>query len=217
MNKDIKSKLVNLYWNYIATPIIRKQYIKSVRKILKNQNPSILSSNCIGGEIYNNLNIKFLSPTINLWFSESDFLKLALKPKYYMEQELLFIDDSEKSYPVAMIDDVKINFLHFKTKEEAEQKWNERKKRIDYDNLYIIMCDLDLNDEEFIKFQKINNCKRKIMFTTDPQRAQYKDVMQIKIYKEYSYVRNYAVNRLNGYRDFELFWDYVNWLNEEDK
>lgn len=217
MGRSLKEKILFNYWKYIAEPFIRKGHLKNARERLITNNPSILCSNCIGGEIYNNLNIKFLSPTINLWFSERDFLKVALDPEYYMAQNLVFIDEEDKNYPVALIGDVKINFLHFKTKDEAEKKWNERKKRINYENIYIIMCDLDLDDDDFLRFQKIEKCKRKIMFTTNPVRARYDNVMQIKPYKNYSYVRKYAVNKINGFRDFELFWDYVGWLNGEEQ
>lgn len=77
------------------------------------------------------------------------------------------------------------------------------------------MSDFELSQEEFLNFQNIKNVKNKIMFTTDPNRAQYKNVFYIKEYKPYSYVRKYAVNRLNGYRDFEKFWDFVDWLNKD--
>ena len=78
------------------------------------------------------------------------------------------------------------------------------------------MCDLELTDEEFLEFQNITLAKKKIMFTTNPDRAKYKDVFFIKEYDANSYVRKYAVNRLNGYRDFERFWDFIDWLNDKE-
>lgn len=118
-------------------------------------------------------------------------------------------------YPVANLKDIKIHFLHYHSEQEASEKWYERCSRINYDNIYIIMSDFELSQEEFLNFQNIKNVKNKIMFTTDPNRAQYKNVFYIKEYKPYSYVRKYAVNRLNGYRDFEKFWDFVDWLNKD--
>lgn len=55
------------------------------------------------------------------------------------------------------------------------------------------------------------------MFTTNPEHAKYDNVELIRRYEPYSYVRKYAVNRLNGFRDFEKFFDYVAWLNGEEK
>lgn len=34
-------------------------------------------------------------------------------------------------------------FVHYKTSEEALEKWETRKRRIDPDNLYIIGCEKD--------------------------------------------------------------------------
>lgn len=46
------------------------------RRRLSNKNFTILSTNCIGGVMYHNLNLKFLSPTINLWISPHDYIKI---------------------------------------------------------------------------------------------------------------------------------------------
>lgn len=207
------NKFFNLYWNTIARHIIRPRYIKRIRDEYKLEgSPSIIASNCIAGEMYNNLGLKFTSPTINCFFRETDFLKFALKLKYYTSQKLIFVKNS-RGYPLGWLGDIQVHFLHYKTEEEAERKWYERCDRIDYDNIYVIMSDQDLSDEEFRLFQKISIAKRKIIFTTNPDRAKEKDVFFIKEYEPYSYVTRYAVNRLNGFRDFERFWDFVAWLN----
>lgn len=38
--------------------------------------------------------------------------------------------------PIGLIDDVEVVFLHYKTFDEAVEKWNRRKSRINWDNLY---------------------------------------------------------------------------------
>lgn len=114
---------------------------------------------------------------------------------------------------MSRLDDIQVHFLHYKTEEEAAVKWYERVERIDYDNIYVIMSDQDLSDEDFQLFQKISIAKRKIIFTTNPNRGKEKDAFFIKEYEPFSYVTRYAVNRLNGFRDFERFWDFVSWLN----
>lgn len=116
-------------------------------------------------------------------------------------------------YPLAQLGDIQVHFLHYKTEEEAAKKWYERCRRIDWQNIYVIMSDLDLTDEEFTQFQSIRIAKRKIMFTTNPNRANYNDVFLINEYEPNSYVTRYAVNRINGFRDFERFWDFTGWLN----
>ena len=65
-----------------------------------------------------------------------------------MSQELNFISVDESKYkdeliarhhdavPLGKLDDVEIVFLHYATKEEAEEKWNRRKQRINWENIY---------------------------------------------------------------------------------
>ena len=206
--------LFDIYWKTIAKYVIRRPYIRKLRRQYKLKNhPSIIASNCIAGEMYNDLGLKFMSPTINLFFREKDFLKFVLNLRKYTSQKLVFIKNNSGGYPLAQLDDIQVHFLHYKTEAEASEKWYERCERIDYENIYIIMSDQDLSDEEFHLFQDISIAQRKIIFTTNPDRANKKDVFLIKVYEPYSYVSKYAVNRLNGFRDFERFWDFVGWLN----
>ena len=44
-------------------------------------------------------------------------------------------------YPQGRLDDVLIHFLHYKTFDEAKICWEKRKKRICYDNIFVIMTD----------------------------------------------------------------------------
>ena len=77
-----------------------------------------------------------------------EFVKFACNLKEYLNESLVFID-TDASYPVAKLKDITINFTHYKTEEEARDKWNERKNRINWNNLFIITNDRDnitLND-----------------------------------------------------------------------
>lgn len=72
------------------------------RNKLKNSDFTILCSNCVGGCIYHRLGKEFLSPTINLYFEQPDFVQFLLHLDYYCDEELLFIE-SDRSYPVATL------------------------------------------------------------------------------------------------------------------
>ena len=48
---------------------------KIERRRLINTNFTIISQNCIGSIMYHDLGQKFLSPTINMLFEPSDFVK----------------------------------------------------------------------------------------------------------------------------------------------
>lgn len=117
---------------------------------LKNSNVSIISCNCIGGVMYHDLHLPFLSPTINLFFKPDSFLKYVKKIKYYNERELVQVSGKEL-YPVGKIEDVEIHFLHYSSFENARDDWNKRKKRINYDNIVVIMTDWEIRSKEIIE------------------------------------------------------------------
>lgn len=121
----------------------RKDIDLSMQSKLINKNFSIISQNCIGGILYHELNQQFLSPTINLWMSSSDFIKFCQDLKKNLEADLVEVKDSYKNYPVGRIDDIIINFTHYDSFEETKKKWNERRDRINYKNLFFIMVEKD--------------------------------------------------------------------------
>ena len=118
----------------------RKDIDLSMQSKLINKNFSIISQNCIGGILYHELNQQFLSPTINLWMSSSDFVKFCQDLEKNLEADLVEVKDSYKNYPVVRIDYIIINFTHYDSFVEAKKKWNER---INYKNLFFIMVEKD--------------------------------------------------------------------------
>ena len=139
-------------------------YLK-YRRYNTNLTPTIISSNCIEGVVYSDMKLKFQSPTINLYFSPKDFIKFCSNLKYYLSQPLVWIK-SDVNCPTGMLDDVIIYFLHYKSELEAELKWNERKQRVNYENLFFIMTDRDGCTYDDLKaFDTLNNCKNKVIFT----------------------------------------------------
>lgn len=102
--------------------------------------PSIISRHCWGGILFNQLGLKFNSPFVNLFLLDSDFNKLSKNFSHYMRQELVFEREEYEhnlniNYPIAKLDDISIYFNHYTSFEEAKKKWDERKERINYDNL----------------------------------------------------------------------------------
>lgn len=198
----------------ITQKIYTNGYELKLRKRLKNKDFSIICSNCIGGVIYHRLGKKFLSPTINLWLHQDDFLKLVLNLKEYISKDLVFIE-SEYDYPVAMLDDIKIYFNHSKTKEEAKSNWDKRKKRIDYNNIFIIMYDRDGITKDDIRKLESVNCKNKIVLSD----KEYKDIDYVLTIKpNYDKVngQQYLDRDILDKRTFEKHFDFVRWLNCDD-
>jgi len=211
----IKTGVKNTWFNTRYMQNKRNKYINYVKsKYNYDNNPSIICSNCIGGIIYNNLGLQFLSPTINMWMTNKDLIKFASNIQEYIAAELV---DSGKyeGYPTGKLLDITLYLNHYATFEEAKIKWDDRKKRIHYDNLYIIMGDGGLNYEDFKGLNSIP-CKRLITFTAKDY-PEFDYTFQLKKYEKESSVGFFAVKDLDGFREFEKEFDYVNWLNGESK
>jgi len=209
----------NKYKNSILFKSINSVISSSFRRRLHNRDFTILSSNCIAGVIYNRLGLQFLSPTINMFFTQPDFVEFCLNLDYYLCQPLQF-EKSDLPYPVAVlkgtadIPTITLNFNHYKTEKEAEEKWESRKARINRDNLYIILYKLDgLTIEHAKKLENVT-CSNKILLTaTAIPEISWSFV--IKPNNRQKYASSYLGSDILGIRWFEKKWDYVDFLNHK--
>ena len=143
---------------------------KEIKRLrLKNRDATIISSNCNGEYIYYDMKLRFLSPTINLSFDMNDYVKLLENLPWYMEQPITPYQDGRFDYPCGMLGDIEIRFNHYKTFEEAVAKWEERKRRINWDNLYIIAIDGDNCTEESLHRFDDLPYRHKVIFTHLPR------------------------------------------------
>ncbi len=111
-----------------------KLYKKRRRRRLKNTDFTIISSNCIGTIMYHDLGLPYRTPTVNLTISMRDLVKMAGRLRWYMAQELIECALEEGlECPAAWLGDVRVNFAHYHSFAEAAKKWEERKKRINWD------------------------------------------------------------------------------------
>ena len=77
-------------------------------------------------------------------------------------------EDERFDYPCGIIGDVEIRFNHYKTFEEAAAKWNARRQRIEWDNLFIIGIDGDDCTYESLRHFDALPYKNKVIFTHKP-------------------------------------------------
>lgn len=187
------------------------------RKSLKVRSFSLITNNCIGGIIYHDMHLQFLSPTINLYFDNEEFIRFCT---YLDEYLFLAVEECisiQKPFPVGVLHgshgDVHIYFMHYDSFEQAVSRWNERKKRINYDNIYIIMEAQKCSSAILAKFNDIPYANKVVL--TDGK----SDILNSFAIGDGSfYGKNYYPGKLLQYPKYGLYryleqFDYVKFIN----
>ena len=186
----------------------------AMRKQLQNKTPTFLCPNCIGGILFHDLGIQFCSPTVNNMMLQTDFVKFVLNMEYYLRQPLAFFDHPEHEFPCVLLDDVTVYFTHYKTREEAQEKWTARCKRMDKDNLFVFLMERDGLTEQQIRELSQLNVRGLVVFTAND----YPDIpyaLQLPRYAKDKEVGNVLrKSYLNGRREYEKYFDFIKWFNE---
>ncbi|MDH2998541.1 exopolysaccharide biosynthesis protein [Pasteurellaceae bacterium LFhippo2] len=195
--------------------LINKPFRQSINKRnqlkLTNSNFSVISSNCNGALILHDLGQKFNSPFVNLYLEPKDFIKYLKNLSHYMQAELRFIE-TNRSYPVAKLDDITIYFMHYHSEQEAREKWQERTKRINLNNLFIIFTDRDgCTYQDLVDFDNLTY-ENKIVFTHKPY-PELKSTFYIQGFEQSHQVGDlFDYSGLFGNKYYDQF-DYVSWFN----
>lgn len=193
--------------------IFRKSVNHKNQKRLSNTTFSLLSSNCNGAFICHDLGLQFRSPFVNLWIKPGDFIKYLQNIEHYMHADMTFVKEEGITYPIGQLDDIRIYFQHYHSKEEALRKWTERTNRIDLDNLFILFNDRDnCTYEQLQAFDKLPY-PNKVVFTHKPY-PELQSAYYIKGYEQEGQVGNLYeyINPFSGRKHFDQF-DYVSWFN----
>ena len=212
----IKSKIVNLV--DVLVNKRRVKYQRSLKKQNRNFNPTIIANDCMGGMIYHTLGLRFCSPTINLAIPKESFFNLCEDLEHFLQVEVREVKNTDKSFPVGELlfngRRVEIYFMHYKTFEEAKQKWEERLKRVDFNNLFILQT-LSKNptDEDIYRFEKLPYKNKMLILGHNKWKA--KNVVENKAYQVEEPVAGAILQYERGtskkrYMDYV---DYVKFLN----
>lgn len=103
---------------------------------------TIFSYSCSGGILYRSLGLQFKSPFINMYVPESDFLRFLHFPREYMQAPLKLVDEGQYQngyYPICSLYDIKVHMVHYHDFKQAAEKWEERKQRINWENVFVMM------------------------------------------------------------------------------
>jgi len=167
------------------------------RLFLKRTDFTIIANNCWGGKVYQYFHLPYTSPTVGLYFFADDYIRFLSDLKHYMDCELTFMDINESRHRERLLemhpegvltgrlDDVEIVFLHYHSKEEAYTKWNRRKQRINWDNLYI-------------KFSEMNQCSMEHLRSFDAMPYAHKAVF---VSEDYGLKDQYVFTEYHGRHD----------------
>jgi len=196
---------------------LRRKLNKCNRKRLNQKEFTIISSNCVGGVITHELGRRFDSPTVNMYFEPSDYLKFIENLEYYIKECELTEDKGRsisRGYPVGRLNDLILYFVHYDDFESAKKKWNARCKRIHWENLYFVLTQRDgCTEEQVYEFLDFS-AKNKVVFTTNdkltdsqayyiPGSVEGGEVIDLCLYK----------TKYTGRRWIDEF-DYADFLNK---
>lgn len=197
----------------------RVQLNEEIKRKLENTSEfTIFSNNCLGGVFYHDAGRKFTSPLINTAMDGEDFLKFVSNPQHYLNCDMNFITWPGRDFPIAKIDDIEVNFVHYKTKEECIEKWNKRKERIVWDNIFIVTTNQDgmCHDSCMKKFDELAY-KNKIMFVSKDY-PQYEWAIMIPQFKNRFQCRiTTAFADMKGHRYYETVFDIAKWIQEKSR
>lgn len=163
----------------------RKIYLESTawlrhlwgRMRLRNRRVSVISNDCWGSFMSHYYNFPFNSPFVGLFIKSPDYIRLLENPAL-ISGPLRFIDGHKSkyrhihadshTYPVGILDDdIEVHFLHYKSEDEAREKWNRRVKRIDWSNAVVKMSQDEVFRPEFLeRFDRLPY-PVKVCFTTE--------------------------------------------------
>lgn len=165
-----------------------------------------------GGVIYSRLDEPFLSPTINLWIGNKDFVRFCARLEKYLNQDLSF-EKAGLNYPVGIVDDIRIHFNHAKTESEAKMLWDKRKERVRFDNLYLLMVGIEGLSENDIRIFGDIPCRNRAILTHEPMKNCdfYYPMKKSKFRKN---ANRFMDKGADLKWSFEKQFDFVKWLND---
>lgn len=111
---------------------------------LQRSRLSIFAMNCFGGFISHTLGLPFYTPIINMYFLEQEYIRFLQASYSCMKEELIlktmvWNDFFKYHHPIVTLGNADIVMNHYPDFDEAVAKWNERKQKINWYNLFVTM------------------------------------------------------------------------------
>lgn len=158
--------------------IAHKGIIKNILNILIiKKDFCIISNDCWGAELYRWMGLEYNTPFVGLMLMAPCYLKFLKDPDKYISAQLEFISKSRYEepnnvrnnagyYPIGELLDIEVHFLHYKSEDEAIEKWNRRKLKINWNNLFIkFTLDKDYAEQTHLEEFERLPYQRKVCFS----------------------------------------------------
>ena len=111
---------------------------------LRRSNLSIISMGWWAGIAYHNLGLPELSPTIGMYATEENFINFLPEARWHIKKDLHFERTEYNSdlgihYPIFWLDGMQWFMNGYTNDADALEKWNERKDKINWQNVLVTM------------------------------------------------------------------------------
>ena len=205
-----------------------EKYIKAKfhRLFINKDDFTIIANNCWGTFVYKQFGIPYQTPFVNLMLFAPDYIEMLENFSFEMLEKLEFIDQKDSKhkdelirlgifngdYPVGLLDGkYELHFLHYRSVEDAKEKWFRRLKRINKKNLIFKFSDGDKFESAMAeRFEKLP-FKNKVLFSAS-EFPHLKSVVTLekfrggeRVYDEWK----------NAKKEFNVA-QFINNLKEED-
>ncbi|MGK7952415.1 MAG: DUF1919 domain-containing protein [Xenococcaceae cyanobacterium] len=196
--------------------MLKDKLAKTNRYFLTDKHFTVISDDCWGAEVYRELGLPYATPFIGCFINPQDYLNLLENLRHYLSLPLNFIPSNKKLpgknhvFPIALLGNIEINFMHYQTEEEVKQKWERRLKRINWNNLFfkIDFCrpspyGAKTYSQEDITRWNQNKWQKSIAIVPKDKLAVFHGL----------YVRDYDPNAVITYHKCRRNFSLLNWLN----
>ena len=142
--------------------------------------------------------------------SATDFIKLVNDLEYYLSVELQFRWAEE--YPIGILDDIEIHFVHYDTCQQAKEVWDHRKKQVNLSRVLVLATDsCGFDFEVFEHWKKIRYPK--LLFAAHGQYGSHPDVLYFPRYEAMGCVPDLTLKR--EFYEENILLQKVNRLEDE--
>lgn len=130
---------------------------------------TLLANDCTGAVLLNRLGMRFMTPTVNLYFPNLlEFLLFADKIAEYSKLPLEEYSQRKHPWPFGVLHgsegDVVVGLMHYRSFVEGKAKWEMRSDRILLDRIVVVLNLYKLPELEILNRFKRLKC-RKLLIT----------------------------------------------------